>query len=84
MDWNLARTRRSDSDSEAWNADNCTRTYWQQGGAALLADLVEAIAEQLGQAGKPDLSRGCTQPAASQHTPTSMGSEQGRVTFDNL
>lgn len=54
MDWNLARTRRSDSSSAAWNADDCTRTYWQRGGAALLADLVEAIAGQVTPPGKPD------------------------------
>jgi hypothetical protein len=53
MDWNLARTRRSDSSSVAWNADDCTRTYWQRGGAALLGDLVEAIAEELKRTGKP-------------------------------
>lgn len=56
MDWNLARTRRSDKGIAAWNADDCTRTYWQRGGAALLGDLVEAIAEELKRTGKPDYS----------------------------
>ncbi len=56
MDWNLARTRRSDSGSVAWNADDCTRTYWQRGGAALIGDLVEAISDELKRTGNPDYS----------------------------
>ncbi len=56
MDWNLARTRRSDDGAAAWNADDCTRAYWQRGGAALLADLIDAVAAELRQAGKADYS----------------------------
>jgi RyR domain len=56
IDWNLARTRRSDSGGAAWNADDCTRAYWQRGGAALLADLIEAVADDLRQAGQADYS----------------------------
>lgn len=56
MDWNLARTRRSDIGGAAWNADDCTRTYWQRGGAALLADLVEAVADEFTLNGKPAYS----------------------------
>ncbi len=44
MDWNFARTRSSESSRVAWTAEDCTRTYWQRGGAALLADLIEAVA----------------------------------------
>ena len=47
MDWNLARTRRSKSDISFWSADDTTSTTWQRGGAALLADLVEAISAGL-------------------------------------
>ncbi|HXF41123.1 MAG TPA: ATPase, partial [Blastocatellia bacterium] len=47
MDWNLARTRRSDNGGAAWNADDSTRIYWQRGGAALLADLIAAVADGL-------------------------------------
>jgi RyR domain len=54
MDWNLAHTRRSDGGGAAWNADDCTRAYWQRGGAALLADLIEAVAGELKQQGKAD------------------------------
>ncbi|MEK6409098.1 MAG: RyR domain-containing protein [Acidobacteriota bacterium] len=56
MDWNLARTRRSDSGGDAWNADDCTRAYWQRGGAALLADLIEAVAGELRLSGQADYS----------------------------
>ena len=56
MDWNLARTRRSKSDISFWSADDTTSTTWQRGGAALLADLVEAIARDLQQNGAPGFS----------------------------
>jgi hypothetical protein len=53
MDWNLARTRRSRNDQSFWSADDTTCTYWQRGGSALLADLVEAIAMDLRKQGGP-------------------------------
>jgi hypothetical protein len=56
MDWNLARTRRSTSDTSFWSADDTARTTWQRGGAALLADLVEAIARDLQKSGGPGYS----------------------------
>ena len=56
MDWNLARTRRSTSDTSFWSADDTARTTWQRGGAALLADLVEAIARDLQKGGAPGFS----------------------------
>jgi hypothetical protein len=51
MDWNLARTRRSKNDMFFWSSDDSTSTTWQRGGAALLADLVEAISRDLQAAG---------------------------------
>lgn len=54
MDWNLARIQRSKEGPAAWSADDCTRVCWQRGGAALLADLIEAIAKDLREAGKAD------------------------------
>ena len=36
MDWNLACTRNSEGSRLAWTAEDCTRTYWQRRGAALL------------------------------------------------
>ena len=56
MDWNLARARRSKSDAPFWSADDTTSTTWQRGGAALLADLVEAIARDLPREGAPAFS----------------------------
>lgn len=46
MDWNIARIRQGDHIGSSWNAEDVTRAYWQRGGAALLADLVRAIAQQ--------------------------------------
>jgi hypothetical protein len=53
MDWNLARTRRSKNDTSFWSADDATSTFWQRGGAALLADLVEAVAADIEKNGAP-------------------------------
>jgi hypothetical protein len=47
IDWNIACTRTSESRSPAWTAEDSTRAYWQRGGAALLADLIEAVANQM-------------------------------------
>lgn len=47
MDWNVARIRRGDQIRSSWNADDITSAYWQRGGAALLADMVLVITEQL-------------------------------------
>lgn len=49
MDWNLARIRKLDHGALEWNADDCTRSNWQRGGAALLADLIGAVAQQLNE-----------------------------------
>ena len=43
IDWNLARTRGAVDTSDTWSFDDCTRACWQRGGAALLADVVEAV-----------------------------------------
>src|SRR2546425_302768 len=52
MDWNLARTRIGEGGGAAWNADHCTHAYWQRGGAALLADLIEAVGRRLHDSGQ--------------------------------
>jgi len=39
-----------------WSSDDCTRVCWQRGGAALLADLIEAIARDLRETGKADFA----------------------------
>ena len=56
MDWNLARARRTRSDVSFWSADDTTCTTWQCGGAALLADLIEAIAKERQKSGTPQFS----------------------------
>jgi len=52
IDWNIASTRSSESRSLAWTAEDSTRAYWQRGGAALLSDLIEAVANQLRKSGQ--------------------------------
>ena len=54
MDWNLARTRRLKEALPAWNADDRTRASWQRGGAAMLADLIEAVANTMRRDGQAD------------------------------
>ncbi len=56
IDWNLARTRRADGGGAFWNADDCTRAHWQRGGAALLADLIQAVAVELRRTGQADFT----------------------------
>jgi hypothetical protein len=54
MDWNLARIRRLKEVLPAWNADDRTRASWQRGGAAMLADLIEAVADTMRRDGEAD------------------------------
>ena len=56
MDWNLARARRLKGEVSFWSADDTTSTTWQRGGAALLADLVEAIGKDLKKGGAPEFT----------------------------
>lgn len=54
MDWNIARIRRNGRAVSSWNADDSTSAHWQRGGAALLADLIQAVA----RAREPDEKKG--------------------------
>jgi hypothetical protein len=56
MDWNLARTRRSKDSQSFWSPDDTACIFWQRGGAALLADLVDAVATDLQQKGGSPIS----------------------------
>ena len=47
MDWNLAHVPRRRDGLLRSATDDTVRTYRQRGGAALLADLIEAVAESL-------------------------------------
>jgi len=55
-DWNLARSPRSKGNVSSSSADDTTSTSWQCGRAALLADLVEAIAGDLQMSGSSQFS----------------------------
>jgi hypothetical protein len=52
IDWNIARMRRTEGAAQAWTAEEVTAAFCQRGGAAMLADLVGAVAENLKQAKK--------------------------------
>jgi len=43
IDWNIARVQRTATPSYIWSMDNLAHAFCQRGGAALLADLMEAI-----------------------------------------
>jgi hypothetical protein len=47
IDWNVARSRAGGGSGSVWNADDRTRAYRQPGGAALLAQVIGAVAEKL-------------------------------------
>jgi hypothetical protein len=47
IDWNIARVQRTATPSYVWSMDNLAHAFCQRGGAALLADLMEAIANIL-------------------------------------
>ena len=47
MDWNIARTKISSRNDLSWNPEIRTITSCQIGGAALLADLISQVANQL-------------------------------------
>jgi hypothetical protein len=45
IDWNIAHNEQfSEGTCQTWNPNSWTRAYSQRGGAALLADLIEAVA----------------------------------------
>jgi hypothetical protein len=47
IDWNIARIQRTAAPSYVWSMDNLAHAFCQRGGAALLADLMEAISNAL-------------------------------------
>ena len=47
MDWNIATSQGVKGGTLNWNLEPCSRAYWQRGGAAMLADLMTAIATTL-------------------------------------
>jgi len=49
IDWNVARVQRRDIPAHGWNAEDLTRACCQRGGAAMLADLIRAVAGNLSE-----------------------------------
>jgi hypothetical protein len=49
IDWNIARMQRSDGAAQSWTAEEVTAAFCQRGGAAMLADLIKAVAAKPGQ-----------------------------------
>jgi hypothetical protein len=47
MDWNIATSQEIRGETQGWIPEQCSRIYWQRGGAALLADLIETVASSL-------------------------------------
>ncbi|HEY97797.1 MAG TPA: ATPase [Dehalococcoidia bacterium] len=52
IDWNIARIKRRDVLTQGWNAEDLTRACCQRGGAAMLADIIKAIAADLSKSGR--------------------------------
>jgi hypothetical protein len=48
IDWNLARSRGPEVKGPAWLSDVCAHVSWQHGAAALLANIIKAVAEPAG------------------------------------
>ncbi len=49
IDWNIAKIQRSESPTYEWNADDLTCAFCQPGGAAMLANLIKALGEEIGK-----------------------------------
>lgn len=49
IDWNIARLGRNDRAAQAWTAKENTAIFYQHGGAAMLADLINAVARDMKQ-----------------------------------
>jgi hypothetical protein len=52
IDWNIARMRRSDGAAQSWTAEEVTAAFCQPGGAAMLAELITAVAAELAKSRK--------------------------------
>lgn len=56
VDWNIASLPDPRNGASYWSLATCSRAWWQRSGAALLADLVEGIAEALRQSKRADFA----------------------------
>src|SRR5262245_33093417 len=55
MDWNIARLHARSGTSRVWNTGDRTRACLQPGGAVLLADMLEHVAEELRRSRQVDI-----------------------------
>jgi hypothetical protein len=51
IDWNIARLQGMEGMTRAWTANEVTAVFSQRGGAAMLADLISAVAQNLEKTG---------------------------------
>lgn len=70
IDWNLARVRATHGRGAVWNAEDCTRASHVRGGAALLGDLITAVAGDLRQRRGLDVAVQAARQAVSPALPT--------------
>lgn len=56
MDWHVARGDQAKDHVPVWNPADWARACWQRGGAALLADVIDAVTEELRQGGQGDFA----------------------------
>jgi hypothetical protein len=72
IDWNIARLQRIEGMTQAWTAKEITAAFCQRGGAAMLADLINAVGRNMKKDGdlsldirQPDLPRDWISPTDS-------------------
>jgi len=70
IDWNIARVRQTEGMVQAWTADEVTATFCQRGGAAMLADLITAVASNLRQTSQVNFEVRQTAAPRSRLTPS--------------
>ncbi len=70
MDWNIAHIRRLGSLTHLWHADDLACAFCEPGGAAMLGNPIEAVAQKLSDSEvghfrvrKPNIPRGQISPA---------------------
>ena len=78
IDWNLARSAGPGAPGTTSRSEVCARMMWQRGGAALLADLIEAIAVQIGAKSAFDIRQPKTPRGAGSEAGTSPSPEDHR------
>lgn len=72
LDWNLARSPGLEAQKGVWQLEVGSRLRWQRGGAALLADLIEGIANQI----RDHAAYGIRQPGTPRRTDNAANDAQ--------